>query len=74
MEDLELMFIPLLEYPNIGIIISENSDLPILNINKIKTNFNSVIKRKFIIKSILIAINISMVIENNLSSNNNYVI
>ena len=72
--NLEFMFIPLLEYPNIGIIISENSNLPILNINKIKTNFNSVIKRKFIIKSILIAINISMVIENNLSSNNNYVI
>ena len=72
--NLELMFIPLLEYPNIGIIISENSDLPIFNINKIKTNFNSVIKRKFIIKSILITINISMVIEKKLSSNNNYVI
>ena len=52
-------FVPLLEYGNIGIIISPNSECFPFNINEIKTNFNSIVKQKFILNSILIALNIS---------------
>ena len=70
-EPLELMFIPLLEYPNIGLIISS---YPKVSPLVMKTNFNSLIKSKFIIKSILIAMNISMIFKKNLSSNDNSII
>ena len=39
-----------------------------------KTNFNSLIKSKFIIKSILIAMNISLIFKKNLPSNDNSII
>ena len=68
LDNIELFFIPLLEYPNIGMIISVNPEFSPFNIGKIKTNFNSIVKYKFIIKSILIAINVSSLLKgNNLS-------
>ena len=57
-------FVPLLEYGNIGIIISPNSECFPFNINEIKTNFNSIVKQKFILNSILIALNISPLFRN----------
>ena len=72
--NIELFFIPLLEYPNIGMIISVNPEFSQFNIGNIKTNFNSIVKYKFIIKSILIAINISSLLKGiNLSSNNSII-
>ena len=71
LESLELMFIPLLEYPNIGLVISS---YPKISPLVMKTNFNSLIKSKFIIKSILIAMNISLIFKKNLPSNDNFII
>ena len=71
LESLELMFIPLLEYPNIGLVISS---YPKISPLVMKTNFNSLIKSKFIIKSILIAMNISLIFKKNLPSNDNSII
>ena len=51
-------FIPLLEYKNIGLIISPNLELGNLNLNMMKTNFNSIVKQKFILKGIVFAIDI----------------
>ena len=78
LEKLENFFVPLLEYENVGLIISSNYDYSPLNINKIKTNFNSIVKQKFELKSILIALNISSLYKNenlnieNLNSSNSY--
>lgn len=72
--NIELFFIPLLEYPNIGLIISVNPESSSFNIDKMKTNFNSIVKYKFIIKSILIAINISSILKGiNISTNNSII-
>ena len=53
------VFVPLLEYENIGFVISPNYHSYPLNLRKIKTNFNSIVKQKFVLKSILISLNIS---------------
>ena len=55
--------VQLLEYPNIGMIIYPNPELPKLDLNKVKTNFNSIVKQKFLLKSILISLNISSVFK-----------
>ena len=49
---------------NIGIIISQNPNNPKLNLETMKMNFNSIVKQKFILKSILISFNISLSIDN----------
>jgi len=58
-EKIEKLFVPLLEYENIGLIVSPYNKNSPLYYGKIKTNFNSIVKQKFRIKSILIALNIS---------------
>ena len=62
--NMKYFFIPLLEYQNIGIIISPNSQFTPFNINEMKTNFNSIVKQKFILKSIIISLNISSLFKN----------
>ena len=39
-------------------IIYPNPELPKLDLNKVKTNFNSIVNQKFLLKSILISLNI----------------
>ena len=56
------IFLPLFQ-PNIGVIISQNSSNQKLNLELMKTNFNSIVKRKFILKSIFISFNISLALE-----------
>ena len=51
-------FIPLLEYKNIGFIISPNLESGNLDLNMMKTNFNSIVKQKFILNGIVFAIDI----------------
>ena len=51
-------FIPLLEYKNIGLIISPNLESGNLDLNMMKTNFNSIVKQKFILNGIVFAIDI----------------
>jgi len=58
------IFVPLLQYENIGFIISPNFGSSPLNLRKLKTNFNSVVKQKFVLKSILISLNISTLNKN----------
>ena len=62
--NIENIFVPLLEYQNIGIIISTNSQFSPINIMEMKTNFNSIVKQKFILKSIVISFNISSLFKN----------
>ena len=57
------IFVPLLT-SNLGIIISQNPNNPKLNLETMKMNFNSIVKQKFILKSILISFNISLSIDN----------
>ena len=59
----EDIFLPLFQ-PNIGVIISKNSSYKNLNLETMKTNFNSIVKRKFILKSIFISFNISLSLNN----------
>ncbi|MBP5789548.1 MAG: hypothetical protein J6W29_04865, partial [Neisseriaceae bacterium] len=47
LDNLGFIFVPLIEYPNIGIIISVNTKLSSINIKTMKTNFNSIIKMVF---------------------------
>ena len=63
-DNIENIFVPLLEYQNIGIIISPNSQYTPFNIIGMKTNFNSIVKQKFIFKSIVISLNISLLFKN----------
>ena len=49
---------------NIGIIISQNPKNQTLNLEAMKMNFNSIVKQKFILKSILVTFNISLSIDN----------
>ena len=49
---------------NIGIIISQNPNNSKLNLETMKMNFNSIVKQKFILRSILILFNISLTIDN----------
>lgn len=72
-DNIEYIFVPLLEYPNIGLIISVNSALFPLNIRKMKTNFNSIVKQNFVVKGILIALNISMLFKKNIQLNNSII-
>ena len=58
----EDIFLPLFQ-PNIGVIISKNSSYKNLNLETMKTNFNSIVKRKFILKSIFISFNISLILD-----------
>ena len=58
-EKIGKLFVPLLEYENIGLIVSPYNENSPLCLGVIKTNFNSIVKQKFKIKSILIALNIS---------------
>ena len=58
------VFVPLLEYENIGFIISPNYQSSPLDLRKIKTNFNSIVKQKFALKSILISLNIATLCKN----------
>ena len=53
------IFIPLLEYKNIGLIISPNLELEPLDLSMMKTNFNSIVKQKFILKGIIFVFDIS---------------
>ena len=62
-ENIELIFVPLLEYQNMGVIISWNQDLPRIGIDKMKTNFNAIVKQKFVLKSIFISLNISSIFK-----------
>ena len=57
------IFVPLLT-SNLGIIISQNPNNPKLNLETMKMNFNSIVKQKFILKSILISFNISLSVDN----------
>lgn len=58
------IFVPLLEYENIGFIISPNYKSFPLDLRAIKTNFNSIVKHRFVLKSILISLNISSLNKN----------
>ena len=58
------IFVPLLEYENIGFIISPNYKSFPLDLRTIKTNFNSIVKYRFVLKSILISLNISTLNKN----------
>lgn len=58
------IFVPLLEYENIGFIISPNYKSFPLDLRAIKTNFNSIVKLRFVLKSILISLNISSLNQN----------
>ena len=58
------IFVPLLEYENIGFIISPNYKSFPLDLRAIKTNFNSIVKHRFVLKSILISLNISSLNQN----------
>ena len=49
--------------PNMGIIISQNPNNIKLNLETMKTNFNSIVKQKFRIKSILISFNLSLSLD-----------
>ena len=70
-EHLEKIFVPLLEYQNIGIIISPNPQVSPFNLMTMKTNYNSIVKQKFILKSIFISFNISSLFKNiNINQNN----
>ena len=65
------IFVQLLA-PNMGIIISQNPNNPQLNLETMKTNFNSIVKQKFILKSIFISFFISLSLdEENLKINKN---
>ena len=59
----EEIFVKILS-SNIGIIISQNPNNPKLNLETMKMNFNSIVKQKFILKSILVSFNISLTIDN----------
>jgi hypothetical protein len=61
-------FIPLLEYKNIGIVISQNNNKNYLNVETMNLNFNSIVKQKFILKSILIIFDLSFL---NITNNSN---
>ena len=50
--------------PNMGIIISQNPKNKVLNLETMKTNFNSIVKQKFRIKSILISFSLSLSFDN----------
>ena len=58
------IFVPLLEYENIGFILSLNYKSYPLDLGAIKTNFNSIVKYRFVLKSILVSFNISALIKN----------
>ena len=58
------IFVPLLEYENIGFVISPNYKSYPLDLRSIKTNFNSIVKHRFVLKSILISLNISALNKN----------
>jgi hypothetical protein len=58
------IFVPLLEYENIGFIISPNYKSYPIDLREIKTNFNSIVKHRFVLKSILISFNISTLNKN----------
>ena len=58
------IFVPLLEYENIGFIISPNYKSYPLDLRSIKTNFNSIVKHRFVLKSILISFNIPALNKN----------
>ena len=65
------IFVQLLA-PNMGIIISQNPNNPKLNLETMKTNFNSIVKQKFILKSIFISFFISLSLDDeNLKINKN---
>ena len=51
-------FTPLLQDPNIGIIFSTYNKQNLNNIEQLKTNFNSIIMKKFILLKLFIAINL----------------
>ena len=57
------IFLPLL-VPNMGLIISQNPYFPKIDLETMKTNFNSVVKQKFILKNILLSFNLSLSLEN----------
>ena len=65
------IFVQLLA-PNMGVIISQNPNNPKLNLETMKTNFNSIVKQKFILKSIFISFFISLSLDDeNLKINKN---
>ena len=78
-EKIGKLFVPLLEYENIGLIVSPSNESSPLYYGVIKTNFNSIVKLKFKIKSVFTALNIStsnkrksLNIENVYNSNFNF--
>ena len=52
-------FTPLIKVPNIGILFSTNNRENLINIETLKSNFNSIITKKFILLKLFIAINIT---------------
>ena len=52
-------FTPLIKVPNIGILFSTNNRENLINIDTLKSNFNSIISKKFILLKLFIAINIT---------------
>ena len=49
---------PLIDMPNIGIIISTNNKKDLSNIDELQINFNSIISKKFLLLKLLVAIDI----------------
>ena len=51
-------FTPFIQEPNIGILFSTNNKQNLNNIEQLKTNFNSILMKKFILLKLFIAINL----------------
>ena len=54
----------IIKSPNIGIIISTNNKKDLINIEKLQTNFSSILNKKFILLKLFIAINIPNYLSN----------
>ena len=54
----------IIKRPNIGIIISTNNKKDLINIEKLQTNFNSILNKKFILLKLFVAINIPNYLSN----------
>ena len=73
-EKIGKLFVPLLEYENIGLIVSPSNESSPLYYGVIKTNFNSIVKLKFKIKSVFIALNISTSNKRKNLNNNSFLV
>lgn len=62
-------FVPLLEYPNIGILIVSRPDFSPQEIINMKTNFNSIVKRNFKLSKLFISFNVSFLFNSNFQDN-----